>query len=83
MEYSSSEDEELVEDFIDVEDDMGTENIDQGTAVVASQIHGIDPSDGTMPTTGNELLMAADVVGKNDEPRMGIEGPKRRPEGGE
>ncbi|XP_039843945.1 protein FAR1-RELATED SEQUENCE 5-like [Panicum virgatum] len=73
MEYSSSEDEELVEDFIDVEDDMGTENIDQGTAVVASQIHGIDPSDGTMPTTGNELLMAADVVGKNDEPCMGME----------
>jgi len=51
MEYSSSEDEELVEDFIDVEDDMGTENIDQGTAVVASQIHAIHPSDGTMPPT--------------------------------
>ena len=73
MEYSSSEDEELVEDFIDVEDDTGTENIDQGTAVVASQIHAIHPSDGTMPPTGNELLMAADVVGKNDEPRMGME----------
>ncbi|CAL5039221.1 unnamed protein product [Urochloa decumbens] len=73
MEYSSSEDEELVEDFIDVEDDTGTENIDQGTGAMASQINGVNPSDGSVPPTGNELLMAADVIGKNDEPHMGME----------
>ncbi|CAN6201209.1 unnamed protein product [Urochloa humidicola] len=73
MEYSSSEDEELVEDFIDVEEDTGTENIDQGTGVMASQIHSVNPSDGSMPPTGNELLMAADVIGKSDEPHMGME----------
>ncbi|WVZ79528.1 hypothetical protein U9M48_027098 [Paspalum notatum var. saurae] len=62
MEYSSSDDEELVEDFIDAEDDTGTD------------IHGIDPPEGSMqPVVGNELLMAADVVGKNDEPCIGME----------
>jgi hypothetical protein len=73
MEYSSSEDEELVEEFIDVEDDTGTENIDQGTGVMASQVHVIDPSDGSMAPAGNELLMASDVVTKTDEPHMGME----------
>uniref|UniRef100_A0A804R6N1 Protein FAR1-RELATED SEQUENCE n=1 Tax=Zea mays TaxID=4577 RepID=A0A804R6N1_MAIZE len=41
---------------------------------MASQIHGDDPSVGSMPPViGNELLMAADVLAKNDEPRMGME----------
>uniref|UniRef100_A0A0A8ZB66 Protein FAR1-RELATED SEQUENCE n=1 Tax=Arundo donax TaxID=35708 RepID=A0A0A8ZB66_ARUDO len=73
MEYSSSEDDELVEDFIDVEDDTGTENVDQGTGVMSSQVHGIDPSEGSMRPVADNLLMAADVVGRNDEPHMGME----------
>lgn len=73
MEYSSSEDDELVEDFMDVQDDTGTDNIDQGTGVMTSQIPCIDPSEGSMPSVGNELLVAADGLGKNGEPRMGME----------
>ncbi|KAL6839433.1 hypothetical protein ACP4OV_030703 [Aristida adscensionis] len=73
MEYPSSEDNELVEDFIDVEDDTGTEDIDRRTSVMASQVHSTDPPEGSMPNVGNELLMAADLVGKNDEPHMGME----------
>lgn len=74
MEYSSSEDEGSVGDFIDAEDNTFTKNIDQGTGVMASQIHGDDPSVGSMPPViGNELLMAADVLAKNDEPRVGME----------
>ncbi|AQL04276.1 FAR1-domain family sequence [Zea mays] len=70
----TSEDEGLVGDFIDAEDNTFTKNIDQGTGVMASQIHGDDPSVGSMPPViGNELLMAADVLAKNDEPRMGME----------
>ncbi|KAK2630722.1 hypothetical protein QOZ80_6AG0544130 [Eleusine coracana subsp. coracana] len=73
MEYSSSEDDELVEDYIDVEDDTGAENIDQVAGVLASQIHGVDPSEGSMPPVGNQLMMAADMVGKSDEPYVGME----------
>jgi hypothetical protein len=72
MEHSSGEEDELVEDYIDVVDDTVTENVDQGTGVLASQILHFDPSEGSMPPVGNEL-MAADVVGKNDEPYVGME----------
>ncbi|GJN38749.1 hypothetical protein PR202_gb27818 [Eleusine coracana subsp. coracana] len=73
MEYSSSEDDELVEDYIDVEDDTGAENIDQVAGVLASQIHRVDPSEGSMPPVGDQLMMAADMVGKSDEPYVGME----------
>lgn len=73
MEFSSSEDDELVEDFIDVEDDTGTTDVDQGTAVLSSQIQCIDHSDGSMLADGNELFVAADELVKNGEPRLGME----------
>jgi hypothetical protein len=73
MEHSSGEEDELVEDYIDVEDDTGTENVDQGTGVLASQIHHFDPSEGSMPPVGTGRLMAAGVVGKNEEPYVGME----------
>jgi len=73
MEFSSSEDNELVEDFIDVEDDTGTTDVDPGTAVMASQTHCVDHSEESMLTAGNELLVAADELVKNGEPFLGME----------
>ncbi|XP_047083871.1 protein FAR1-RELATED SEQUENCE 5-like [Lolium rigidum] len=71
MEFSSSEEDGLVEDFIDVEDDTGTADADQ--AVVTSQTNCIDHSDGSMLTPGDELLVAADELVKNGEPCLGME----------
>nr|BAK07637.1 predicted protein [Hordeum vulgare subsp. vulgare] len=73
MEFSSSEDRELVEDFIDVEDDTGTADVDQPPGVMTSHVHCIDPSEGSMSTAGNELLPVADELGKNAEPYLGME----------
>ncbi|KAL5224502.1 hypothetical protein ABZP36_011141 [Zizania latifolia] len=73
MEYSSSEDDELVDGYMDVEDDTGTSNIDQGTGVMPSHIQSIEPSEGSMSSVGNVLLMAADGLGRNDEPCVGME----------
>uniref|UniRef100_A0A453SAY9 Protein FAR1-RELATED SEQUENCE n=1 Tax=Aegilops tauschii subsp. strangulata TaxID=200361 RepID=A0A453SAY9_AEGTS len=64
---------ELVEDFMDVEDDTGTADVDQPTGVMTPHIHCIDPSEGSMSTAGNELLPAADELGKNAEPYLGME----------
>ncbi|KAF0903476.1 hypothetical protein E2562_027887 [Oryza meyeriana var. granulata] len=72
-EYSSSEDDELVEGYMDVEDDTGTSNIDQGTGMMPSEIHSIDPSEGSMPSVDNGQLMATDGMGKSDEPFLGME----------
>ncbi|KAI4971785.1 hypothetical protein ZWY2020_002699 [Hordeum vulgare] len=73
MEFSSSEDRELVEDFIDVEDDTCTADVDQPPGVMTSHVHCIDPSEGSMSTAGNELLLVADELGKNAEPYLGME----------
>ncbi|XP_006656204.1 protein FAR1-RELATED SEQUENCE 5-like [Oryza brachyantha] len=73
MEYSSSEGDELVESYMDVEDDTGTSNIDQGTGMMPSEIHGIGPSEGSMLSVDNGQLMAADGLGNNDEPCLGME----------
>jgi hypothetical protein len=71
MEFSSSEEDGLVEDFIDVEDDTGTADADQ--AVMTSQTNCIDHSDGSMLAAGDELLVVADELVKNGEPCLGME----------
>jgi hypothetical protein len=71
MEFSSSEEDGLVEEFIDVEDDTGTADVDQ--AAMTSQTNCIDHSDGSMLTAGDELLVAADELVKNGEPCLGME----------
>lgn len=70
MEYTSSEDDELVEGYMDVEDDTGTSNTDQGTSLMPSEMRSIRPRPSSV---GNGRLMAADGLGTNDDPCLGME----------
>lgn len=76
MEYTSSEDDELIEDYVDLEEDIMTSDIDQQAGEVASTFHFFNHQDSSMAlvhSIGNEFIAseAADV--KNQDPHLGME----------
>jgi hypothetical protein len=60
----AADDNELVEEYINVEDDTGTTEVDQETAVITFRMI----THGSMMTYRNELLVTADELVKNGEP---------------
>jgi hypothetical protein len=60
----AADDDELVEEYINVEDDTGTTEVDQETAMITFRMI----THGSMMTYRNELLVAADELVKNGEP---------------
>jgi hypothetical protein len=60
----AADDDELFEEYINVEDDTDTTEVDQGTAVITFRMI----THGSMLTDRNELLVAADELVKNGEP---------------
>lgn len=76
MEYTSSEDDELIEDYVDLEEDIMTSDVDQQqVGEVASTFHFFNHQDNSLAlvhSIGNELIASeADV--KNQDPRLGME----------
>lgn len=75
MEYSSSEDDELVEDCMDLEGDTGASDVDQRAGEVTASLHFGDQLCNSVVTVehsvGNVLLTTDGEV-KNEEPYLGM-----------
>lgn len=76
MEYSSSEDDELIEDYVDLEDDIATSDADQQQNDVAMPLHFLEHGENSVivvdHSIGNDLL-SADGMAKSQEPFLGME----------
>ncbi|KAL0915338.1 hypothetical protein M5K25_015750 [Dendrobium thyrsiflorum] len=75
MEYTSSEDDELIEDYVDLEEDIMTSDVEQQAGEVAASLHFFNHQDNSLSlvhTIGNELIVSeADV--KSQDPHLGME----------
>ncbi|XP_072958823.1 protein FAR1-RELATED SEQUENCE 5-like [Typha angustifolia] len=72
MEYSSSEDDELIEDFVDLEDANDTPDVDQSTSSVHFVNHDGNSMAAVQNSVGDELVTIDGDV-KNQEPYLGME----------
>lgn len=76
MEYSSSEDDELIDDYVDLEDEIPISDVDQHSNEVTVPLHFLEHGEnsiGTVDSTIGTDLLSTDVDVKNLDPYLGME----------
>ncbi|PKA46777.1 Protein FAR1-like sequence 5 [Apostasia shenzhenica] len=76
MDYSSSEDDDLIEDYMDLEEDEMTSDVEQQTREVTSSLHFFNQQDNSVASVDHPLsseLLAAEVDMKSQDPHLGME----------
>lgn len=76
MEYSSSEDDEVIEDYVDLEEDIMTSDVEQQAGETAGPLRFFSSQDNSMVAVhhavGNELISTESDI-KTQDPYLGLE----------